>query len=102
MARAGMGGRGTASPKHIPARQPAKRTPSRRQHTPTVTTKGVPIRLTGTETVVDVLSLVRQKIIDLNEASGGKGAKGGTEDTHVAQGGNPTKKKGIKAWLPDA
>ena len=49
-----------------------------------------------------MLSLVRQKIIDLNWASGGKGAKSGTEETHVATGGNPTKKSGVKAWLPDA
>ena len=63
---------------------------------------GVPIRLTGSEQVVEVLSLVRQKIIELNEASGGKGAKNGTEDSHVAKGGNPTKRAGLKAWLPDA
>mmetsp|Transcript_40281 Transcript_40281/g.117344 ORF Transcript_40281/g.117344 Transcript_40281/m.117344 type:complete len:169 (-) Transcript_40281:196-702(-) len=63
---------------------------------------GVPMRLSGSEEVVDVLTLMRQKIISLNEASGGKGAKEGTEESHVAKSGNPTKKAGLKAWLPDA
>ena len=63
---------------------------------------GTPLQVSGSEDVAELLSLVRSKIIDLNESIGGRGAKEGTHDAHVAQSGNPTGKKGIAAWVPDA
>lgn len=62
---------------------------------------GKPIEVKGTESIEGLLTRVRTEIIQLNLALGGKGAKPGTEQQHVAPKGNPTKKnqKSLSAWL---
>lgn len=63
---------------------------------------GCAIEVTGQERIEDLVGEVRSKIVALNEWMGGKGAMAGTESSHVAHRGNPTKKSGLKAWCPDA
>ena len=62
---------------------------------------GKPIEVKGTESIEGLLTKARTEIIQLNLALGGKGAKPGTEQQHVAPKGNPTKKnqKSLSAWL---
>ena len=60
---------------------------------------GEPIQLSGKEDVDDVLVRVRKEIIRLNLGIGGRGAAPGLEEQHVAPKGNPSKSKGLQAWL---
>ena len=53
---------------------------------------GTPLPVDGSEVASELLVRVRKEIIALNKQLEGSGAQPGTEEAHVAQSGNPTKK----------
>uniref|UniRef100_A0A7S2C600 Uncharacterized protein n=1 Tax=Haptolina brevifila TaxID=156173 RepID=A0A7S2C600_9EUKA len=60
---------------------------------------GQPIAVDGSEDPTALLVRVRKELINLNVNLGGSGAQQGTEETHVAGKGNPTKKNAIDGIL---